>query len=266
MAQEANRLALVVSDEAEGEIDAEEVESKKSLSRVEEKSPKQLETEGFDTGVDKVSSNVGATDSEADTERDEEGNHVRETVKEFCDLQREMHDLRENLVALGAPFQTVGVMVELGFNGRLDEQEKMIRSCLASFKVNGAVDAAIEARFRQQLLMLTELERDMALARKLAKQSGFVLPALNALTNMIRQNPGDRGHKVVNSFLAYAMAADIKLDRIQEILDKANETEKSVLPVIEIEQPDPVKAARIALVRDLVLGTSLAIAVMWLIV
>ena len=105
--------------------------------------------------AEKPVEDVEKSDSPSVALADEE-NRVLKTVEEFCYLHREMHDVRENLIALGAPFQTVGVLVELGFNSRHEEQEKMIKSCLESQMINGVVDPLTEEKFRQQLLQMTQ--------------------------------------------------------------------------------------------------------------
>lgn len=217
-------------------------------------------------GASDVEENSEVLEASDTSETSTDDNRVLRTVEEFIYLHREMHDVRENLIALGAPFQTVGVLVELGFNSRHDEQEKMIQSCLESSKVNGIVESAIEDKFRQQLLQLTELERDMAHARKLARESGMMIPALNSLTNMIRQNPGDGGELVINTFVAYALASGVKLDMTQEILDSSRTKKESVLPVIELDTPDPRETARRALIRDMILSSCITVFIMWLIV
>ncbi len=215
--------------------------------------------------AEKPDEDVAKPDSSSVALADEE-NRVLKTVEEFCHLHREMHDVRENLIALGAPFQTVGVLVELGFNSRHEEQEKLIRSCLESQMINGVVDPLTEEKFRQQLLQMTELERDMAHARKVARESGMLIPALNSLTNMIRQNPGDGGELVINTFVAYALAAGVKLEMFQEILDSSKKKKESVLPVIDMDTPDPRVASRKAMIRDLFLSTCITVFIMYLIV
>lgn len=188
-------------------------------------------------------------------------NLVRSSIQEFCALHKEMHYLRENLVALGVPTQTLTILIEMGFHDRGKEQHQLMMSCLSEIG-GGHVDETVKIKFQKQLNELTELEHDMAHARKIARESGLNLPALNSLTNMIRQNPGDGGEKMVNSFLAYAIAANIPLIGIDEILEKAKEKPKSVLPVIERTQVLDNRKQHIALVRDVVIGSVLATALL----
>ncbi len=248
-----------------GKIQSTQIEDESTRANLELVVVPGVDEEKPGTGdVEKSRDTVKVSDTSETTEK--EDNRILKTVEEFCHLHKEMHDVRENLVALGAPFQTVGVLVELGFNSRHEEQEKLIKSCLEANMVNGVVEAETEARFRQQLLQMTELERDMAHARKLARESGMLIPALNSLTNMIRQNPGDGGELVINTFVSYAIASGVKLDKVQEILDSSKKKKESVLPVIELNTPDPRVTARKALIRDLILSTCITVFIMWLIV
>jgi len=205
----------------------------------------------------------GEISSPVNDEAENSDNIVRRSVQEFCELHKEMHNLRENLIALGVPAQTVTVLVEMGFNGRLTEQEKLMNSCLEE-ACGGHVEDSILSRFKMQLQELTNLERDMAHARKIARESGLVLPALNALTQMIRQNPGDNGEKVINSFLAYAIAAGIPMTKVEDILKTATEKPKSVLPVIERDDSKDASKARLALWRDIAIGLVISFFLMWL--
>jgi len=205
--------------------------------------------------VDVPTVSTNASNAIENDEREE--NVVRRSIQEFCALHKDMHDLRENLVAMGVPTQTLTVLIEMGFNDRFNEQEQLMLSCLSEIG-GGHVDEKIKTKFQMQLQELTNLEHDMAHARKIARESGLSLPALNGLTNMIRQNPGDGGEKVVNSFLAYAIAAEIPLEGIDDILATAKERPKSVLPVIDRDVAGEARKSRITLVRDLVLGFVLA--------
>jgi len=213
--------------------------------------------ETIDTDKTAVSS-----ESALEDQTEQENNLVRQSIREFCELHSEMHNLRENLIALGAPTQTVTVLVEMGFNDRINEQDALMMSCLKEAG-GGHIEDEVLQKFKFQLHELTNLERDMAHARKIANQSGLSLPALNSLTNMIRQNPGDKGAKVVNSFLAYAMAMDIPLNQIEGILKTAGEKPKSVLPDIKVDSVDVARKARNALIRDVLLGVLLAASLLW---
>ncbi len=203
----------------------------------------------------------GASESDGLNSSDE--NIVRSSIKEFCALHNEMHNLRENLIAMGVPTQTLTVLIEMGFNARTKEQEQLMLSCLSEIG-GGYVEESVKTKFQMQLQELTNLEHDMAHARKIARELGLSLPALNALTNMIRQNPGDGGEKVVNSFLAYAIAAEIPMDQLGDILNTAQEKPESVLPVIEENTQDEGRSNRIALIRDLILGVLMAMALLWM--
>ena len=77
---------------------------------------------------------------------------------------------------------------------------------------------------------------------------------------IIRQNPGDGGEKVINTFLAYALACDIPLTQMKTIFDAANEEPKSVLPDIAREEETDIAAtARRRLYIDIAIGCALAL-------
>ncbi len=179
---------------------------------------------------------------------------------------REMHELRENLVAHGIAFQTVNVLIEMGFHDKLAEQESLIESALNGTKQAVSSGGLSRVDLQDQLAALVSLERDIAHTRRIAREQGLNLPALNALTQMIRQNPGDKGQKVINDFLAYALACDVKLSGIDEILRSLDEEPQSVLPQIERTDAPADTGSRKTLYRDIALGLAMAFGIMWLIV
>ena len=131
---------------------------------------------------------------------------MRQTVESICRIQADMHEIRVNLVAYGVPFQTVNVLVEMGARDKLSEQEDLIEAALAGSASELGVGALSRDTLMQQLGLLINLENDTAEVRRLAKSQGLELPALNALTLFVRQNPGDGGARMIRCFVAYALA------------------------------------------------------------
>ncbi len=187
-------------------------------------------------------------------------NPTRRVVDEVVSLMGDIHDAKEEILARGVPFHTVNVLIELGVHGKLDEQAKMRDTALeTSRKAHGP--AAITPEGLDQLLeTLVALEKDLGHVRKLGKDQGLDMTSINYLTMIIRQNPGDGGEKVINTFLAYALACDIPLHRVTELAEQAASGPKSVLPDIQREDPvDSAVAAKKQLIADVLTGCVLAV-------
>ena len=195
-----------------------------------------------------------------------EHNEVRQTVESICRIQADMHEIRENLVAYGVPFQTVNVLVEMGARDKLSEQEDLIEAALAGSASELGVGALSRDTLMQQLGLLINLENDTAEVRRLAKSQGLELPALNALTLFVRQNPGDGGARMIRCFVAYALACGVSLDGIGSLHAELTSPKASVLPVIERR---PVASGRVSgmlLVREALVGLLIGVGVMLLVV
>jgi len=215
--------------------------------------------------VENTADNSETDAPETANTNDEQENLVQRSIREITSLQREMHNLSENLVALGAPFQTINVLVEMGFNNKLTEQQALMESLFVDADGGNGVAVADRDKFRFQLKQLVDYERDMANVRRTAREQGLKLPAINALTQMIRRNPGDDGKAEINAFLAYALAYGVELNEINSILDLVEQEPPSVLPQIDRSVFEPKPNDHKILVRDLLLGTTLAVFLLWLV-
>ena len=109
------------------------------------------------------------------------------------------------------------------------------------------------------LIKLAELEDDLSQVRRIAKGRNLEAQSLNLLTNVIRQNPGDRGAKVLSKIFEYARACDIPVKMLASVEILEIEEPESVLPDIKIPEPDTAgwKKYR-ALSIDLVIGAVMA--------
>lgn len=211
-------------------------------------------------------------DASASAGSDDEGrlslarnNLVKRTIDEICSLLSQVHDVREDLIARGVLFHMLNALIELGVSDKPDEQATLITTAVeASFKAHGKRAIARE-ELEAQLALVVTFEKDLRHARQLAGQQGVNLLVLSHLTQLIRQNPGDNGVQAVNTFVAYADAAGIPLDRVGDILGSFSEEPVSVLPDIP---PDPLPDQRErvqTLLTNLGIGCVLTVAVMWLV-
>ncbi len=211
--------------------------------------------------------NVTASANDAEIviqETDCSSNPVKRTVDEIVALMALIHEEREELLARGIPFHTVNVMVEMGANNKEDELAEMKKTAIAmSTKQHGS--AAIEsAALDEHVESLIALQRDMALARRVAKSQGQDLNVINMLTMTIRQNPGDGGERSVNTFLAYAIACGIPVNKVEEMVSEATAGPKSVLPQIDLDDDSNAASDKKKLISDVLIGCLLALIAMML--
>jgi len=186
-------------------------------------------------------------------------NAVKRVVDELVLLMGHIHDLKQELIARGIAFHTVNVLVELGAQGKTEEQAKIVKTALESSEKQYGSAAITAEKLDAHLKKLVGLEKDMGHVRQVGRQQGLDLSSINSLTLIIRQNPGDGGEKTINTFLAYALACDIPLHRIDEIRDGITAGPKSVLPdIARDESPDIRSKERKKLITDIVVGCVLA--------
>lgn len=187
-------------------------------------------------------------------------NATKRVVDEVVALMGDIHDVKEEIMARGIPFHTVNVLVELGVHGKLEEQAGMRATALETSQKQHGPAAITAEKLDEHLDTLVALEKDLGHVRKLGRDQGLDMTSINYLTLIIRQNPGDGGEKVVNTFLGYAMACDIPLHRVTEIAEQATSGPKSVLPDIPREEGVDLDAAsRKRWITDITIGCLLAL-------
>lgn len=192
-------------------------------------------------------------------------NRVRRTVEEICARMADVHELREDMLALGVGFHLVNSLVELSIKQNHDELDKLMQSALAAAgKAHGSQGITAE-QLSQKLDALVVLEQDLQHLRKLAGNQGLHMQALNHLTQLIRLNPGDGGVKAINTLVAYADASGISLSRVKEILESHADEPASVLPNISREDLVAPNAKLRRMVADICVGVVLSITMMWLV-
>ncbi len=192
-------------------------------------------------------------------------NLVKRAVFDLLTLVTDAQEHREELMARGIQDQTIKMLVEMGFHNRVGEQATLAKTALeASWSAHGE-NAITAEQLDSHLIQLVALERDIAHMRRLARQQGLNLPALNTITFQIHQNPGDGGKNAINTILAYAQACDIELDGIEQIVQKLNSESHSVLPNIQ-RRSDTQRGNSKQLAKEVIIGLILGLFVMWMVI
>jgi len=173
-------------------------------------------------------------ESESETESDK--NTVKRVVDEVVALMASIHESKQEIIARGIPFHSVNALVELGAQGKKQEQASILKTALESSKKQYGPAAITAEQLETHLNAVIVLEKDLGHVRRIARQQGLDMSSINSLTMFIRQNPGDGGEKTINSFLAYAMACDIPLHRIDEIRETVVEGPKHVCVLAEVDR------------------------------
>lgn len=180
-------------------------------------------------------------------------------VKELIDINSEIFELKEDIVAKGIPYNTANALVELSRVGKADELQQLKQTALQNATSQYGAAALSTEQLDAHLIKLAELEDDLSQVRRIAKGRNLEAQSLNLLTNVIRQNPGDRGAKVLSKIFEYARACDIPVKMLASVEMPEIEEPESVLPDIKIPEPDTSgwKKYR-ALSIDLVIGAVMA--------
>lgn len=207
-------------------------------------------------------SNATQEDSQSETAPN---NLIKRTVDEIYGLMAEVHEIREELLAHGVQFHMLNALIELGVHEKPEEQAKMVTTAVeASVKAHGP-QAIEREELEQHLEEIVVLEKDLRHVRHVASQQGVHMQALNHLTQLMRLNPGDKGVQAINTFVAYADAAGIKLDRLDEIREQYKDGPDSVLPDIPRGELTSKRDDLIKLGQNVVLGLVLTAIMMWMV-
>jgi len=205
------------------------------------------------------SANVVPINGESDISSDEHSNLIKRTV------EADGHDLRENLIAKGVQFHMLNALVELGVQEKFDEQAVMMETAIeASVKAHGS-HAVTPKDLDESLKEIVGLEKDLRHVRYVASQQGVHMLALNHLTQMMKANPGDGGVQAINTFVAYADAAGIPLDRLGKIREQFADTPKSVLPDIPRETETDRKTRIMGHINNVIVGLALTAVMVWMV-
>ncbi len=209
---------------------------------------------------------AAAPDNNNQEQEQSNNSPVKRVVDEVVNLMADIHDAKEELIARGIPLQHINVTVSMNISDKKDEFVKMRDSALEMSRTQHGTMAIKPEKLDEHLATLVALEKDLGHARWLGMQQGFDMTAINNLTMIIRQNPGDGGEKVVNTFLAYALVCGIPLHKVAQMASEATSSTNSVLPNIPREQEADTKALmRKRMVSDICIGCVMAFfALAWL--
>lgn len=209
-----------------------------------------------------AASSTAQDDNKSDTAHN---NLIKRTVDEIYGLMAEVHEIREELLAHGVQFHMLNAMIELGVHEKPEEQAKMVTTAVeASVKAHGP-QAIEREELEQHLEEIVVLEKDLRHVRHVASQQGVHMQALNHLTQLMRLNPGDKGVQAINTFVAYADAAGIKLDRLDEIREQYKDGPASVLPDIPRGEVTTKRDELIKAGQNVLLGLVLTGIMMWMV-
>lgn len=164
-------------------------------------------------------------------------NTVESIIRELIDINSEIFELKEEIVAKGVPFNTVNALVELKAVGKPEEWDGLRNNALKTAVAQYGVGAIKPQQLDTHMDKLVELEEDLAHIRKLAKGNNMEPQAINLLTNIIRQNPGDNGTKVIGKIVEYARAFGITVNQVQLVASSEPPEPVSVLPDIKLPEP-----------------------------
>ena len=216
-----------------------------------------------------MSSDDPSTPAQSDAPADPDAdttNVIRRTVEEICGLMGEVHEIREELLAHGVHFHMLNALIELGVHDKPEELAKMKATAIEASVAAHGPEAITEDELARHLDAIVTLEKDLRHVRHVAGQQGVHMQAMNHLTQLMRLNPGDGGVQAINTFVAYADAARVPLDRVRPILDGIREEKRSVLPDIPHDPPEGAGAAAARFARDVGIGLALTVLVMWIVV
>lgn len=203
--------------------------------------------------------------SEIETSESSESqnNLIRRTVEEIYELMAEVHEIREELLAHGIHFHMLNALIEVGAQDKTEELKEMTSAALeASVKAFGP-QAIKRDELETHLEEIIDLEKDLRHVRSVAKQQGVHMQALNHLTQLMRLNPGDKGVQAINTFVAYADAAGVPLERMEAIRKQFKEGPKSVLPDIPREIATDSRDALKQVGINILMGLGLTGLMMW---
>ena len=118
---------------------------------------------------------------------------------------------------------------------------------------------------KSQLAEIVDLEKGLQHVRKIAKQQGVHMQAINHLSQLMKENPGDHGTQAINTFVAYADAAGVPLERFAEVRGQIQEAPKSVLPNVPRELEHERKDRLMQHAGNIILGFVLTGIMVWMV-
>ena len=159
-------------------------------------------------------------------------------LSELIDINTEIFELKENVVAKGVPYNTLSALVEISSVGKEAEIANLKNSALQTALSQYGVGAIKRAELDEVVTNLIELEDDLEQVRKVSRSQNLNPQAINVLTNIVRQNPGDRGASVLNLILEYARVSGIELKIVNSLPSEEEMAPPSVIPDIPTDSGD----------------------------
>ena len=206
-------------------------------------------------------------DAANDPKQKVDSNMVIESLNEILRFSTNMSHLKEEIVAFGIPIQTINVMVENGFRGNNDSLQTLLSTAISASENALGGGCIAKDDLEARVAALIAMEKELAFAKRVAKQQGLNLQVLNFLVQIIQRNPGDKGEKAVNEFVAYALACNIPFDQASDIAEKVGKSNSgSVMPNITRNENTSPKATLQSIARDVAVGIVISVAVLWLVV
>lgn len=182
-------------------------------------------------------------------------NVISDAVANITRLMSDMTFLREGLIANGIPAQTVTVLIEMNLHRRTEARDRLVDSAIQGARESFGDTAIEKRRLLGDLDQLVALEQDLAHVRRILREQGVNVQAMNFLTQLIRQNPGDGGAAAVRDFVAYSIACGLPIGDALERAESLTIRSASVLPKIERRVRPSSLASTIPLLREIVVGT-----------
>lgn len=193
-------------------------------------------------------------------------NIVKSSVKELSEKSVAMDELKSSLRARGIRMPMSNVMLELALQENEAELDKIMLSATKASEEKYGEGAISLEELKASIENMLSLEKDILYTRKLCKERGLDIQSLNILSQLIRQNPGDGGEKIVNTIFGYAASCGIKLSGIEAIKQEYTQDVDSVLPKIKSQKTVTGKYNFKRLILDVFIGVTLTIIlVAWLV-
>lgn len=178
---------------------------------------------------------AAASQNSSNVATKQEFDSVKSILVELNVIYHQQSEIRETLDAKGVPAASVNMLASLHKSGSVKEYEELCVTAVkvATDKYGGSAVKIIE--LQDGILKLSELDEDAHFVRRIAKGMGFSPQAISMLTNIIRQNPGDGGTRVLTDLMGYAAEYGIKLEGVR-VVEGGTPEPSSVLPNIVLPE------------------------------
>lgn len=188
---------------------------------------------------------------------------VQRFVSEIVACVREIENQREQLRAHGIPLRTTRQIVELGVQSQQEKQATMIDGALAMSAREYGESAMSREELERRIGQIVDLEKLLTHVRVQAREQDIDTQALGFLTQVMQQNPGDGGARVIDRLRAYAVECGVELARGPGSVG-GGAADDSVLPKIERDRLASAHTAGSVWWREGLVGLALGVSMLWL--